>query len=139
MPASFLDTNVLLYQLSRDGKKAQRAEALVREGGTISVQVLNELANVARRKIGMAWTEVRAFTGTLCSLLQIIPLDARIHGQGLRLCERHGFSVYDGMIVAAALEAGCEVLWSEDMHSGLRVEDRLTIRNPFIHAVPSAP
>ena len=58
---------------------------------------------------------MRALTGTLCSLLQIVPLDAGMHAKGLRLCERHGFSVYDGMIVAAALEAGCGVLWSEDM------------------------
>src|SRR3546814_2161571 len=62
MPGSFLDTNVLLYQLSNDLGKAERAEALVREGGTIRVQVLNELANVARRKIGLAWTEVQALT-----------------------------------------------------------------------------
>lgn len=131
MPASFLDTNVLLYQLSGDEKKAKRAEVLVREGGTISVQVLNELANVARRKIGMAWSEIRAFTGTLHSLLEVVPLHAGIHAHGLRICERHGLSVHDGMILAAALEAGCDVVWSEDMHAGLQVEDRLTIRNPF--------
>ncbi|SNS30820.1 PIN domain-containing protein [Sphingopyxis indica] len=132
MPGSFLDTNVLLYQLSNDLGKAERAEALVREGGTISVQVLNELANVARRKIGLAWTEVQALTETLRALLNVVPLDADMHAHGLRLCERNGFSVYDGMIVAAALSAGCDTLWSEDMHAGLKVEGRLTIRNPFV-------
>lgn len=132
MPGSFLDTNVLLYQLSNDPGKAERAEALVREGGTISVQVLNELANVARRKIGLAWTEVQALTETLRALLNVVPLDADMHAHGLRLCERNGFSVYDGMIVAAALSAGCDTLWSEDMHAGLKVEGRLTIRNPFV-------
>jgi len=132
MPGSFLDTNVLLYQLSNDPDKAERAEALVREGGTISVQVLNELANVARRKIGLAWTEVQALTETLRALLNVVPLDADMHAHGLRLCERNGFSVYDGMIVAAALSAGCDTLWSEDMHAGLKVEGRLTIRNPFV-------
>ena len=132
MPGSFLDTNVLLYQLSNDPGKAERAEALVREGGTISVQVLNELANVARRKIGLAWTEVQALTDTLRALLNVVPLDADMHAHGLRLCERNGFSVYDGMIVAAALSAGCDTLWSEDMHAGLKVEGSLTIRNPFV-------
>ena len=132
MPGSFLDTNVLLYQLSNDPGKAERAEALVREGGTISVQVLNELANVARRKIGLAWTEVQALTETLRALLNVVPLDADMHAHGLRLCERNGFSVYDGMIVAAALSAGCDTLWSEDMHAGLKVEGSLTIRNPFV-------
>ncbi len=132
MPGSFLDTNVLLYQLSNNPDKAERAEALVREGGTISVQVLNELANVARRKIGLAWTEVHALTETLRALLNVMPLDADMHAHGLRLCERNGFSVYDGMIVAAALSAGCDTLWSEDMHAGLKVEGLLTIRNPFV-------
>lgn len=132
MPGSFFDTNVLLYQLSNDPGKAERAEALVREGGTISVQVLNELANVARRKIGLAWAEVQALTETLRALLNVVPLDADMHAHGLQLCERNGFSVYDGMIVAAALSAGCDTLWSEDMHAGLKVEGNLTIRNPFV-------
>jgi predicted nucleic acid-binding protein len=134
MPDSFVDTNVLLYQLSSDTAKAECSEALLREGGAISVQVLNELANVARRKIGLEWAEVRTLTETLRSLLRVVPLDADTHARGLRLCERHGFSVYDGMIVAAALEAGCTILWSEDMHAGLQVEGRLTIRNPFANA-----
>lgn len=131
MPGSFLDTNILLYQLSNDPDKAERAEALVREGGTISVQVLNELANVACRKIGLGWTEVQALAETLRALLNVVPLDADMHAHGLRLCERYNFSVYDGMIVAAALSAGCDTLWSEDMHAGLKVEGVLTIRNPF--------
>lgn len=131
MPDSFLDTNVLLYHLSNDAAKAGRAEALIREGGTVSVQVLNELANVARRRMGIQWPELRTITDTVCALLHVVPLDTTIHARGLRLCERYGFSVYDGMIVAAALEAGCGVLWSEDMHDELCVEGSLTIRNPF--------
>lgn len=131
MPGNFLDTNVLLYQLSNDPGKAERAETLVREGGIINVQVLNEFANVARRKIGLAWAEVHTLSETLRALLDVVPLNADMHAHGLRLCERHGFSVYDGMIVAAALSAGCNTLWSEDMHAGLKVEGRLTILNPF--------
>jgi predicted nucleic acid-binding protein len=119
------------YHLSGAERKAKRAEALVREAGTISVQVLNELASVARRKTGMAWGDVRALSATLCSLFEVVPLDAEIHAPGLRLSERHGFSAYDGMIVAAALMAGREVLRSEDMHAVLRIEDRLIIRDPF--------
>jgi predicted nucleic acid-binding protein len=132
MAADFIDTNVLLYQVSTDPDKATRTEALVREGGTISVQVLNELANVARRKMGLAWAEVRSLINTVRALLDVVPLDTGIHEMGLRLCERYGFSVYDGMIVAAAIHSGCDVLWSEDMQDGLRVEGALTIRNPFV-------
>lgn len=131
MPGSFLDTNVLLYQMSNDRGKAERAEELVREGGVISVQVLNEFANVARRKIGLAWAEIHALSETLRALLDVVPLDEDMHAHGLRLCERYGFSVYDGMIVAAALSGESDTLWSEDMHDGMKVEDRLTIRNPF--------
>ncbi len=134
MRVSFLDSNVLLYQFSNEAGKAQRAEALIREGGFISVQVLNEIASVARRKMEMEWHEVRALSETLRALLKVIPLDEEIHVKGLGLCERYGFSVYDGLIVAAALAAGCERLWSEDMHDGLHVEERLIIANPFLIA-----
>lgn len=131
MPVSFLDSNVLLYQFSDETEKSERAEALVREGGVISIQVLNEIASVARRKMGMSWREVRALSETLRALLKVIPLDEEIHAYGLSLCERYSISVYDSMIVAAAIASGCERLWSEDMHDGLLVDDRLAISNPF--------
>ena len=76
MPGDFFDTNVLLYLVSGDAEKADRAEALVRQGGAISVQVLNEAANVARRKMGMAWRETREFLASLRGLLTVAPLTA---------------------------------------------------------------
>jgi predicted nucleic acid-binding protein len=130
MPGDFLDTNVLIYQFSADPMKAERAEALLRAGGTISVQVLNELGNVARRKMALGWDEVRLLLDTVRALLDVIPLDVELHTEGMRLCERYGFSVYDGMIVAAALRSGCETLWTEDMQHGLRIGG-LMLRNPF--------
>ncbi|MFD2579165.1 PIN domain-containing protein [Novosphingobium colocasiae] len=87
----FFDTNVLLYVVSADAVKASRAEALLRSGGTISVQVLNELANVARRKMGFEWPEVRSLIGTLRALLEVTPLDVATHDLGLHLCERYRF------------------------------------------------
>ena len=65
MPGSFFDTNVLLYVASGDPAKARRAEALIGGGGRISVQVLNEIANVARRKMGMSWPETYSFLATI--------------------------------------------------------------------------
>ncbi|HEY5413105.1 MAG TPA: PIN domain-containing protein [Caulobacteraceae bacterium] len=130
MPASFLDTNVLVYLASEDTAKAERAETLVAEGGAISVQVLNELANVARRKMRMTWPESRAFLSSLQALLEVHPLTVDTHAAGLALAERYGLSIYDSMIAAAALEAKCEVLWSEDMQHGLRIAG-LSILNPF--------
>lgn len=131
MPASFIDTNVLVYLLGPDDEKARRAEDLLRERATISIQVLNELANVGRRKFAFSWEEVAEFLGGLRLLLDVAPLDEVTHDEGLRIARRYGLSVYEGMIAGAALTAGCEILWSEDMHDGLMIEDRLEIRNPF--------
>ena len=131
MPADFFDTNVLIYLASGDAAKADRAEALLAVGGAISVQVLNELANVARRKMRLSWPETRGFLDTLRGLLTVQPLTVETHETGLRLAERYGFSTYDAMIVAAALEAGCDRLWSEDMQHGQVLEERLRIADPF--------
>src|SRR3954454_23175386 len=108
MPASFFDTNVLVYLTSGDAAKADRAEEAVAAGGAISVQVLNELANVARRKMQMSWSDTHAFLDTLRGLLTVHPLTVETHETGLRLAERYGFSIYDAMIAAAALHAGCD-------------------------------
>ncbi len=131
MPGSFFDTNVLLYLVAENGIKADRAEMLVRGGGTISVQVLNEIANVARRKTRMSWGATHDLLGLLRGLLSIEPLTVEMHERGLAIAERHRFSVYDSLIVAAALIAGCDVLWTEDLHHGMLVEGRLRVCNPF--------
>ncbi len=131
MSGSFFDSNVLLYLVTPDSPKADRVERLLQAPGTISVQVLNECANVLRRKRRMPWGDVIVFLGELRSQLDVLPLTIDIHDGGLRLAERYGLSIYDSFIVAAALAAGCGTLWSEDMHHGLVVEDRLRISNPF--------
>jgi predicted nucleic acid-binding protein len=134
MPGSFFDSNVLLYIASADQAKADRAERLIAEGGTISVQVLNEIANVARRKMTSSWDETRAFLSMVRALLPVEPLTTALHDTGLAMAERYGFSIYDAMIVAAALQADCDTLWSEDMQHGLIVEGRLRIADPFAPA-----
>jgi predicted nucleic acid-binding protein len=131
MPGSFFDTNVLVYLTSTDATKASRARGLTDGGGTISVQVLNEIANVTRRKLGFSWLETRDFLSLVSGLLSIIPMTLRIHETGLGLAERYGLSIHDGMIAAAALDSGCDTLWSEDLHDGLVIGGRLTVVNPF--------
>ena len=128
---AFIDANVLLYLASSDERKIVKVEQVLRLGGTISVQVLNEIANVARRKMRMEWDETIAFVERFRLLLDVVPLTEQIHENGLRLAERYQLSVYDGMIAAAALDSGCSVLLSEDLRHGLKVEGRLDIRNPF--------
>ena len=131
MPGNFFDTNILIYLASNDVGKASRAHELVQGGGAISVQVLNEIANVGRRN-GLAWAEIGSFIATLRELLNVHPLTAEIHETGLALAERYKLSVYDSMIVASALHADCDKLWSEDMHDGLTIGP-LRLLNPFLN------
>ena len=131
MPVSFFDTNVLVYLASGDAKKADRAEAAIAKGGSISVQVLNELANVARRKMQISWDETHALLNMLRDLLTVHPLTVETHETGLGIAERYGLSIYDAMIAASALHAGCDTLWSEDMQHGLALKEGLRIVNPF--------
>jgi predicted nucleic acid-binding protein len=127
----FLDTNVLLYLLSSDAAKADRAEALLAAGGVISVQVLNEFASVATRKFGLSIPEVREILATIRAVCTVKALDVETHEIALDLAERHRLSIYDALILAAALRAGCAVLLTEDMQH-TQIIGPLTIRNPFV-------
>ncbi len=127
---AFLDSNILVYVYSADPAKADRADALLQAGGTVSVQVLNEFAHVMRRKVGAPWPDVQEGLAIFRSVLDVIPLSEAIHDAGIRVARRTGYSVWDSMIVAAAHSVGAETLWTEDMADGQRIEG-LEIRNPF--------
>ena len=127
----FFDTNVLLYLLSADAIKADRSEVLLAMGGTISVQVLNEFASVAARKLGMHLAEIHDVLEPVRALCTVIPLTLETHDQALQLAERYGFSIYDALIVSAAKQANCDTLYTEDLQDGQVIEDFLTISNPF--------
>lgn len=130
----FLDTSVLLYLLSGDESKADRSEALLADGGHISVQVLNEFASVASRKLKMSWKDVREVLSTVRAVCDTHAVSLETHDRGLLLAERYQLSLYDALIVAAALLAGCTTLYSEDLQDGQRIEQQLTIRNPFVES-----
>lgn len=127
----FFDTNVLLYLLSGDSRKADAAEAALAGGGILSVQVLNEFASVATRKLGLTLAEVREVLGAVRAACTVVPLTLAMHERGLGLSGRWGFSLYDAMIVAAALESDCTQLLSEDLQHGQIIDKRLQILNPF--------
>jgi predicted nucleic acid-binding protein len=127
----FLDTNVLVYAFSTD-PRSEAASVLLAKGCTIGVQGLNEFANIARRKLGMSWEETgQALEAirTLCARTE--PSTIQVHERAMTLAAYHGFSVFDAVMLATALEAGCETFWSEDMQNEMRVEGTLTILNPF--------
>lgn len=130
MGGDFIDSNVILYLLD-DGHKADRAEAVLAEGGAISVQVLNEVLVNCVRKAGMDLTESGAFLAGIRRLCRVVDLTVEVHDVGRAVAARYGLSVYDAMIVGAALVAGCDRVLSEDMQDGLVVEGVLRVVNPF--------
>jgi predicted nucleic acid-binding protein len=128
---TFFDTNVLLYLLSDDAAKADRAEELLARGGVISVQVLNEFVAVAARKLRMSWGEIKDVLFPIRAVCEIRPVTVETHDRGLEIAERFGLSIYDAMIVASALLAGCKTLYSEDLQNLQMIDRRVRIRNPF--------
>ena len=126
----FLDTNILVYLLSDDAAKAARSETILLNGGTISVQVLSEFVNVTRNRRSIEWDVVEESLATFRTVLHVEPLTLETQRLGVSLCRKHGFSIFDGTIVAAAQLAGCTTLLSEDMQDG-RIIAGLTIRNPY--------
>lgn len=128
---SFFDTNVLLYLVSKDARKADIAEATIAGGGHLSVQVLNEFTNVARKKAGLSWDEVAEVLGLVRQVCEVHALALETHDRGRAIAERYTLSFYDALIVAAAELAGCTRLVSEDLQTGQRFESGLRVENPF--------
>ena len=128
----FFDTNVLVYVIGQHGERTAPAEALLAAGGVVSVQVLNELAAVAHRKLKMSWEEITEALGAIRVLCPApIPLTVETHDAALRIAARYAFHIYDALVVATALEAECDTLYSEDLQADQVIDGTLTIRNPF--------
>ena len=130
MSKPFIDSNVILYLLSSDVEKADKAEAILEAGGVISVQVLNEVVAVCQRKLKMPWDEIDVLLQALKAIVQVVPLTETSYELAVQLCKRYQLSFYDAHICAAALIAGSTVLLSEDMQDGM-VFDGLVVNNPF--------
>ena len=129
---AFFDTNVLIYAVAQNDPRSIQAEELLSSGGVLSVQILNEFVSVARRKILMSWREVTEALDAFRVLCPSpLPITIEIHEAALKIAETHAYNIYDALVVAAALEAGCAILHSEDLHDGQTIDGQLTIRNPF--------
>jgi len=134
---TFIDTNVLIYWVD-DSARADRVEQLLAQQSVISVQVLNEFANVLRKKRAMPVADIQTLSNTLIEVCEVHDVRVRTHQMALALMNRYNFSLYDANIVAAAGLSGCAVLYSEDMQDGLNIKlpefakgSTLTLRNPF--------
>lgn len=130
---AFIDTNVIVYLLSGDVAKADRAEKILAAGGVVSVQVLNEFASLARRKLALSWLETREVLNAVRVATEVTPLTLAIHERALNIAEASGFNFYDAAIVAAAIETQCMLLLTEDLQHG-QVIGGVRIENPFLGA-----
>ncbi len=134
---SFIDSNVIVYLFDKiDTNKHQCAENLLQRTlelgtGCISYQVVQETINVITRKLNATTDEARQLLDRVLIPLWHVNPTQMLYRRGLDLQARYQFSFYDSLIVAAALEAGCNTLYSEDLQHGQKIEGRLTIENPF--------
>lgn len=126
----FLDSNIILYLLSADERKANIAESLLSQTPCISVQVLNEITSVCHRKLHMPWADILDLLAAVKASCRVVPLTVDTHAQAVGIAQQHRLSFYDAHIVAAALACGAHTLMSEDMHHSMRLHG-LRIENPF--------
>jgi predicted nucleic acid-binding protein len=135
---AFFDTAILIYSISSGEPRAAVAEKLLAGGGWISVQVLNEFVAVARRKLNMSWEETREALLAIRALCEPpTTLSLETHEAALQIAAHYGYSIYDALILSAALEADCDTLYTEDMQNDQVIDlptGSLTIRNPFLIA-----
>lgn len=126
----FVDSNVLLYLLSDEEGKSARAETLLRAGVQVSVQALNEFVSVSRRKFGLSWPEAEQALADIrrFAIVHALTLDA--HLRGVAIAKRYRLHIYDALIVAVAAQGGGEILYSEDLQDGQKMEGMI-VRNPF--------
>lgn len=131
--STFLDTNVLVYAYSNDDllKKAQALLALQASETWLSTQVLIEFSNVFARKLKVPWPGVEAALQELVEEFRVHTTTPGTIIKATRLAHRYQLAWFDSLIVAAALDCGCETLYSEDFSAGQRFEERLTVVNPF--------
>lgn len=130
----FLDTNFLVYGYTgQDEAKSEIANGLIIGGqAMVSAQVLNEFCNTLRRKFPAQYLRVEAALTELTSCLPVVTLSLSTTQSAVQLSLRFGWSFYDSLIVAAARDAHCSVVLSEDLQHGFVMDDRLRIENPFL-------
>jgi predicted nucleic acid-binding protein len=128
----FIDTNIIIYALGQCSTKANLAAPLFTDTPYISTQVLSETANVASKRLALPLPEIRKLILTLETMCRVEIISLNTIYTALEIRERYSFSWYDSLIIASALQANCDTLYSEDMQNGQVINGRLRIINPFI-------
>ncbi|MDM9623752.1 PIN domain-containing protein [Rhizobium sp. S96] len=129
---NFLDTNIIVYALSEDSK-ALVAQSLLLEPFAMSVQALNEFANVGRKKLNLSWPEIESAVDALTTMAATISsLNLSTTKGAIDLAKRYNLAFYDATMLSAALAMGCTRYYSEDLQHGLIIDGRMTVINPFL-------
>ncbi len=130
----FLDTNLLIYAHTNVAVQKQQTiqQIIINENTVISTQVFKEAANVLYKKFRFGWNDIQQVLREMQQNNVVHINTVTTIQQACQIANRYGFSFYDSLIVAAALEAGCQVLYSEDLQHGQVIEKVLTVRNPFV-------
>ncbi len=128
---SFIDTNVLVYLLDTDLHKKNIALNLFKNTPTISLNVLNEYSNVCRKKFRRPISNIKSDIEILIQKVNLIIPDLHTVQHALELAEQLGYSHFDSLMLASALESDCTVFYSEDLQDGQLIKGSLRICNPF--------
>jgi len=126
----FADTNIVGYLISSDLVKRERAKVIMRDKPVISTQVANEFINICMKKTKLGLTVTHRLVKALLTLCPVMPIDVQTVRDAMKIAERYQFSHWDSLIIAAAQQAGCTILYSEDLQHGQLI-DQLTLINPF--------
>jgi len=129
----FIDTNVLVYLYSGDDSDKRRLayEVIHRYDCQISTQVLNEFSNICIKKLKITAQDIQGLIEQICSYCDLAYIDEDTISKALEIHSRYKYSYYDSLIIASALERGCEYLLSEDLSDGQIIDGSLTIKNIF--------
>ncbi len=128
----FADTNIIVYAVGKDSEHRAIARNIIADGVTVSTQVINETISVLTRKQGASLTVGHEIAESLLDLCDIVPVDAQTIRKAIDLVKHHQLSHWDSLIVAAALLANCEILYTQDMQHGQIIDERLKIVNPLL-------
>lgn len=128
----FADSNIIVYAVGRVSEYRDRAREIISAGVTVSSQVINETVYVLTRKQGLILSSAHEIAESLLELTVLVPVDERTIREAIRLAGRYQLSHWDSLIVAAAVLAGCEILYTQDMQHGQVFDEQLKVINPFL-------
>lgn len=132
MTAVFADTNIVVYAYAKDPQKSPVAEAILVAAPVISTQIVSEFLSIARTKMRLDLATRHKVAQDLLYSCAVTPLDAQVVVRAMAIEAKYQVSYWDALAVAAALAAGCDTLYTEDLQNGQVFEGRLAVKNPFV-------